>query len=492
MKSPDDHTTRILRFLTIAVAVIPIVVYFVVAAFRVGYSFQLEWMEGGILDHIQRIMDGKPLFVEPSLDFVPFIYTPLYYYLSAAVSLFVGQGFFGPRIVSIVASSGCIALIFALVRRETRDTVAGIVAAGLFAATYRAGGAWFDLARVDSLFVFFVLLAIYFLRSPRAMRSHILAAVFFGLAFFTKQVALIIAAPIVISGILLNRRLGLVLAGVFAFVVVGGSLVLNFVSDGWFSYYTFILPLGHELDFSSVYGFWIYDLATVLPVGILASAYFLRDRFEHGRNDFIFFFGVLAGTVIGAWFARIHAGSYENTLIPAHAGFSIVSGMCFARMKKQLELISSQGRLRRSIFVYLFCIAQFVLMSYDPTEQIPTNSDREAGETVVKRLVKVEGRVLVPRHGYLGELAGKTGTAHEMAMNDVLRGDEDGGGDKLRKEIAGVIRARSLGAIVVDYDWLRGDIEQFYKKRSELFDEADVFWPITGNRTRPEIIYQVE
>jgi len=43
-------------------------------------------MEGGMVDRVHRIMTGRPLYIGPSLRFVPFIYPPLCFYLGALVS----------------------------------------------------------------------------------------------------------------------------------------------------------------------------------------------------------------------------------------------------------------------------------------------------------------------------------------------------------------------------------------------------------------------
>ena len=94
------------------------------------------------------------------------MYPPLYYYVSAVVALASGIGFFPLRLVSFAASLGAFAIIFSLVRRETGSRAAGILAMGLFAATFREGGSWFDTARVHSLFLLLLLGGVY-LYGPR-------------------------------------------------------------------------------------------------------------------------------------------------------------------------------------------------------------------------------------------------------------------------------------------------------------------------------------
>lgn len=53
---------------------------------RLPHPYQLEWMEGGSVEHVRRILSGDPLYPEPAIEFVPFIYTPLYFYVGAALA----------------------------------------------------------------------------------------------------------------------------------------------------------------------------------------------------------------------------------------------------------------------------------------------------------------------------------------------------------------------------------------------------------------------
>src|SRR5262249_3960426 len=75
-----------------------------IAWLRVGYPFELEWIEGAVLDTVQRALDGKSLYPPPSIEFVALNYTPLYYHVCAWVARLVGPGFTAMRIVSIVAT----------------------------------------------------------------------------------------------------------------------------------------------------------------------------------------------------------------------------------------------------------------------------------------------------------------------------------------------------------------------------------------------------
>jgi hypothetical protein len=68
----------------VGLAVTFVALYVYTAALRVTYPFDLEWEEGAFMDHVLRVVHGDPIYVRPSLDFTPFIYTPGYYYVGAA------------------------------------------------------------------------------------------------------------------------------------------------------------------------------------------------------------------------------------------------------------------------------------------------------------------------------------------------------------------------------------------------------------------------
>ena len=76
---------------------------------------------------------------------------PLYYYVGALSCRVFGTGLFALRLVSFVSSLGCFGVLYAIVQRDTGSRLLGIFGLSLFAATFELSGAWFDIARVDSL-----------------------------------------------------------------------------------------------------------------------------------------------------------------------------------------------------------------------------------------------------------------------------------------------------------------------------------------------------
>ena len=70
---------------------------------RFGYNYDLEWMEGGMLHHALRIRSGVGIYVPPSIDFIPYLYTPLYPALLAMLGKVFGLSYALGRAISIVA-----------------------------------------------------------------------------------------------------------------------------------------------------------------------------------------------------------------------------------------------------------------------------------------------------------------------------------------------------------------------------------------------------
>jgi 4-amino-4-deoxy-L-arabinose transferase-like glycosyltransferase len=166
-----------------------ILTFVAVAILRLDHPFELEWVEGFFVEIVARIRDGKAIYVEPSLDFISCIYTPLYFYVSAAVSIALGSGFAPLRAVSLLATLGSCGVLYGMAWRETRSHWPGWLAAGTFAAAFAASGAWYDLARVDSLFLFLLLLGMATLRAARSGWGIAASALFVTLSFLTKQTA---------------------------------------------------------------------------------------------------------------------------------------------------------------------------------------------------------------------------------------------------------------------------------------------------------------
>ena len=133
---------------------------------RMFYPYQLEWMEGAGLVQVSRLLAGKAFYVPPSIDFVPLIYPPLYFYASAIIAKLIGLGFGALRLVSFLSSALCAMIIYLAVKEKTNSKFAAFLGAGCFASAFMLTGQWFDIARTDMLAAGLSMLGIYLAREP--------------------------------------------------------------------------------------------------------------------------------------------------------------------------------------------------------------------------------------------------------------------------------------------------------------------------------------
>lgn len=466
-------------------------VYLVVALIRISYPFELEWMEGGAVVHVERVLNGRPLYVQPSLDFIPYIYSPFYFYVSSLFARVTGNGFLPLRLVSLLSSLGCFALILMIVRRRTASLYAGAIAACLFAATFSISGAWFDIARVDSLFLVLVLGGIYALDSPRVLVCAVLSPTLLFLAFFTKQTALVMAASLSAAALLTHKRsVGIAFTLILGLLMVGSYLTMNKLTEGWYGYYVFDLPSQHHMVKSALVRFWTSDVirylgpaicVCVIPfLGIGADTNSKSTRFT---RDCL----ILGSLLLASYFSRIHSGGYRNVLMPAYAGIAVYFGIGFA-----LALRAIGGNSKFKALLVLAAALQFGGLVYSPGQLIPSTSDRRCGEKLLRLVSNFEGEVYLPGHPWYLESLNKPSQAHEMAVKDLFRASDSGRWKSaLKRDMARAIAEKRYEAFIVDIEdfVLRvPGFEAHYKlAASDLSGNA--FRPVAGSDRRPTYLY---
>ena len=472
---------KVFQFLLGALAGGFILLYAGIALVRMGYPFEFEWMEGGQVDHVLRILHGQSIYGEPSPEFVTFVYNPLYYYLAAGLSWILGPGFIPLRLLSFLASVGIFAILFRLVHRETGSRYAALISAGLFAATYPLSGGWFDLGRVDSLFLCFLLAGFYKIRFDETLRGAVLAGLLFFLSFLVKQSAVIPAAAMMLFLLFDDRRRSLVFAALSVGLSGLAVLLLNAIHHGWYMYV--VTSAGNiPIEPPMILGFWTRDLAPRLLIATVLSGMVLAGLRTGEQRKFRFHIFMAAILLALAWLGRIHNGGFINVLMPVHLELAILTGLFVSVAFSQKSRV-----LRFASLIPL--LAQFCFLIYPPERMIPSAQDRRAGEEMIRRLRGIPGDVLIPYHGYYSTLAGKKPHAHIMTMIEVVISGDAALSHKLVDEIRGEIHAQRYGAIVLDREWFREDVEKYYVKAGRVFENDSVFWPVTGVRTRPEWIY---
>ncbi len=486
----DPKEKRLL--LPALIAVYYIFQFYIVALSRISYPYELEWMEGAIVDHVLRIMQNLPLYGPPSMEFTPFIYTPLYYYVSAWMSEFVGEGFVALRIVSLLSSTGCLILLGMIILRETKSTFSSIIAAGIFAASYHKLDSWFDVARIDMLWLFLILALIWFARKKLTWISGVILVLISLLIFFTKQSGILITLLILSHHIYRNRMKGLVLIGSVLAAIFLTSLIMNYQTDGWFTLYTFKLPSEHRYFLKQAFYFFGPDIGPLWPI-LLVSAFIVVKWKRFWFKNYSFFLFVFVAMFAGSLLSRMHVGGYPNVLIPFYAGVSVFGGLVAGWKREPVRQSRPQAYIS-SFGPPLALVLTFILLFYNPSEVIPDSQNKTAGDDFMHRIGSFEGNVLVWSHGYYSTLLGKSPHAHKMAVYDVLRAELD---PSIKHALySNMQQAFELGHykyVVMDASWFvpeaRSLVEKYYYKIDDFIFETEAFFSPTGYDTRPSSIW---
>ena len=426
-----------------------ILLFFWVALSRLHFPLQLEWLEGGILDTAVRVLHHQAIYVEPTYRFVNGLYTPLYYYVGA---LFIRGG--GPslgslRMISIASTAGCLLILFLLTQNITRDKFAALLSSGLFAALYGAVDGWYDLARVDMLYLFLTLLAIFL-----SYRSQtVLAALVFILAYQTKQGAGMVAVFVLLHEIGRPRKIitgmSIFLAGTFASV-----LYLNHRSGGWYDYYTLQI-LGHQaLVPQEFLSFWTRDLLSHLGLAIAVIAFGLLSsspKWKEPRQRRLSVFLALStvGMLVSAFSGRVHSGGAVNAMLPIYAWLCALFGIAVAAMRKmKVSPDSSTNTLAFQVILLLMCVMQFAQLVYPANRMIPSKRANQEAHDVLARIAALPGDYLVWNNCVDLTPIGKPTFATSEAVWEVLRGDHGPAAQALKQSLEDAVANHRFNGVI--------------------------------------------
>jgi len=497
---PSKRVFVLSRVITVVVSLVPTGAFLFVALRRIGYPYELEWLEGGAVEIVRRAASGHSIYVQPSVHYVPYPYTPLYFWVCGLLSHLTGVGFLPLRLVSLLSSLGCCAMLVAFVRRETGDVVAGVVASGLFMVTFAVSGAWLDIGRVDSFALCLLLASLYVAQRVQGVRGGLLLGALVFLAFMAKQSNLVAAAPVLIFLLLVRRRSGAVAILTVSALVVGSTWALDARTHGWYGYYVFA-ELTHQGVVSSVWRtFFTQDLwhvPWVIGLGLVGVAINVRHHPDNsGPRAWMFWPIATCGLILSAFVSRLHSGGGEDVLIPAYAGLAILGAMGYAAVirESQVRLLAGHGA-RRSwklalvpTGLALVVATQIAALHYSPAKYVPTTSDEAAGRSFIALIRRTPGPVIVSNHPYYDTLAGKASWAQGEAVHDVLRAGPSAARSDLRASINAFLMGRAPTTIFSDDpDYALGSYSDAYFRltSTRVFACRRCFFPVTDIKRRP-------
>jgi hypothetical protein len=416
---------------------------------RLAYPLDLEWMEGGMLTHALRLGRGQPLYAEPTVDFVSFLYTPLYPALLCVLSKAFGLSYALGRAVSILAFSGALVFLVAAVRGVARQyeseelramaTTAGLLGAAAVGLAFPFCGAFYDLVRCDSLWLFFVSAGLYACSPGRSTTRVVLGALLLVLGFFTKQTAapfMVAAAASVAMASGIKR--GLVFSAVAFGSTATAILVGQYLTDGWLWIYVYRLHQGHGVFRERIWPetpLVLVDYGSVLLVPIAACLLFAAFRRRLSRR--LFHWASMAATGLAtAAVGSATQGAYDNAYIPAVYFGALLSAACV------VELPALAAELRASTDGALWCVGgrraarpgslrvlgllglgllsvHAMVRWLDPSPHVPNQEDRAQARRLRAYLTAQGPQIFVPAHPFYSVLAGGRGHLHVQGLNDV-------------------------------------------------------------------------
>jgi hypothetical protein len=474
--------------------------FLALACIRLRFPYELEWIEGAKIDEMRWILAGRPIYGPPDIHFVPFAYTPLFFYLSAGLMKWMGIGFTAPRLISILSAAGCFLLIYLIVHNDGDHPIPGIIAAGIYAACFALTGAWMDLAKVDSLFMLLILAAFYTDQKQSGVFMAAISGALFALAYFTKQLALpviLIFAPI--SMVISRGKTWL--TWLTAFILgVSTWLIMDYSSQGWFSFYTLRAITGHTLV-SGWLIFWRLILSKLWPASlmILILLFYGRGKTWPWRRQVSEYTWLILGfsftLILTSWSIFFKIWTYNNDLMPACAGIAMLTGLgareTFSRGGYNPDIPKKARPSLETVTISLLVI-QFICLAYNPIELIPNSKIYQKTEKFITRLETLPGDVFSYNHGFVNYLAGKTTYLHATPLADVTIGPFPLGSDSnQRQEKAKQMFNQAVTGQL--FDWVIIDKFQptwlpYYIEAGNFMRETEVNYPGRNSPIIPQVL----
>lgn len=462
---------------------------------RIPYPYVLEWIEGGSLQVVVRILDGHPVYSPPDMDYVAPLYMPLYFYISAFFAALLGENFSSLRLVSYLASLSASAIVGVTVGKLTGSRWAAMLAFLCWGLLFKLSGSWFDVARVDGLWSCLLVACFCALAVFSVTRRSAWLYIFgfaYAMAVLTKQTSLVLA-PFFLIALLLwanpRQLIKAALSGVVPLLLVGG--LLQWHSDGLFFYYTMQMVGTHRFNPGWPVNFLYGDLFFSMPVLLLLALVYCQLQWRR-RRDFFAWGSVLLGFTLMSLLGRWYSGGYVNVLMPWHQ-LLVLMGICgFASLVQKAKGVWSRLILS---FVTLLLSLNIVHGYVSPHSQLPSDADRACGDKLVERLRQTEGGACAPRNSYLAFLAGKDFCAHEAFAVDVMNGSDPDIANSLVTDIRQRLQDGSFSVLLLDnqaqfegYGISRFDLP--YTATDLEGCEADSFYPVLqGQRPRHWLQY---
>ena len=384
--------SRLAFFLVLGAASFHLAVFLSVALGRLGYPFEVEFLEGLTIDYARTLLSGGNLYAPPSLHFAPNWYPPLHYAVCLPALWLSGWQLSGARLVSIASVLVAAALGVVALRRASASWTAVLAAVAVVFAYYPASNYWYDVARVDSLQTAFVMAGLVLLAredSRPSPASLVAGATLLILAVFTKQTSVVSCAASLLFFAL--ERDGARLRWLFlALITLAGVGVLVLLKaygrDALIIYWA---PQHHFRNIPVGTLRFLGFAWTMVPLLALALAG-LRGAAQTPRGRALRFFLLnFAFAAAMGWLTLCKHGGERNSSLPAIFLLAVCVGL-------GLEgLLAAPASSWRPLAIS-GALAAFLVLAFarDFLAQIPSSVDRREATAILEDMRSVKGPFL--------------------------------------------------------------------------------------------------
>jgi len=468
--SQDDRAIAVARVLAaVFLAAMAGVVLYVVAA-RFSFPGEREWMAGSIIDHVERVREGRPIYAAPSGDWIPFIYTPGYYWVCAALAR-VMPLVAACRVVAIASSAIAAICTYFLAKNAGATRYLAALSPLLFVGAFGYVCAWYDVERADTLLVALLAIAAIVLQRWTSLGTTAVSGAIVGLALFVKQPAstFVVVVPAVLALGERPRRAIAFTAGALVGIVPLFAW-LQATTKGWFSFYCFTLPSAHGMAAKYITMFFVADTSkalvlTIATIGAFAwLASIVRARVSRREVDAppakLVLAAFLAAGFVASAASRLHVGGWPNVLL-FWTTFAVPSVTALAA---RLESLGSKTVTCATLGAIVLQAGAFVT---DPNDAVPDGAALKATRAVEARVASLEedGDVVMMGRGHVTHAR----HPHINALVDLMRA-----GHPPPADFTDAIAKRSYAAIVLN------DLEDV-RMITLLGHESPLFEVVTRN-----------
>jgi hypothetical protein len=465
------------------------IIVIVTMILRFQYPFALEWMEGQSLIQVNRIINNLPLYSKPSIYYIPFIYTPLYFYISALFSNIFGLCFTVLRMISLFSTLGTSVLVFLLVNHERKNLLISIISSGLFLSLFKITGFWFDIARVDSLLLFLIFAGYYCLRL-NSNKMLFISGILFSLAIYTKQTAIIAVIFILLHQLIKDKRHFIKLALVIFLTCTLLFILFEFSSHGWFSYIIFNKASTYSINFGDLLHL-VLQILLPLKFILFPFFYYFFINIRRGNKKELFFYTMMIMGLFCLTTIHFLSGGYDNVLLPFYGGVTVI--VCIG----MVDLLDDLRKITNSYSIPLYAIVNLILIiflvenTFLINKQIPSDRDLLIGKNLVLEIQDTKGEVYLSSSSYLNLYCKKQTYAHWISMMEFLGefgGKPSNEGLKLLSDLKEMIKVKKFDLAILDVSGEKYgiDINNYYTLDHVL---QSGFYPVTGSKTRPKYFF---